>query len=123
MTAQSSAVWFSKILALAAPYDSMSGCRSRWSGEKFSITAIHGWNVSICSSWKLLASTTWTVSGVDPDTCALSGAPILPPTVTRYPAASRIWPVSAVVVDFPFVPGDRHDAARRATATPAPAPR
>ena len=34
--------WFSKIRALAAAYASTLGCRSRWSGEKFSITAIHG---------------------------------------------------------------------------------
>ena len=38
------------------------------------------------------------------DTCALSGAPMLPPTVTLNPAASSIRPVSAVVVDLPFVP-------------------
>ena len=81
-TAQSPGSWFSKMRALAAPYAATSGWRSRWSGEKFSITAIHGWNPSICSSWKLLVSTTCTVSGVDSDTCALSGAPMLPPTVT-----------------------------------------
>ena len=39
-----------------------------------------------------------------PATCALSGAPMLPPTVTLKPAASSIRPVSAVVVDLPFVP-------------------
>ena len=44
------------------------------------------------------------MSGVDSDTCALSGAPMLPPTVTLNPAASSICPVNAVVVDFPFVP-------------------
>ena len=44
------------------------------------------------------------MSGVDVDTCALSGAPMLPPTVTLNPAASSIRPVSAVVVDLPFVP-------------------
>ena len=44
------------------------------------------------------------MSGVDAATCALSGAPMLPPTVTLNPAASSIRPVSAVVVDFPFVP-------------------
>ena len=38
------------------------------------------------------------------DTCALSGRPMLPPTVTLKPAASSIRPVSAVVVDLPFVP-------------------
>jgi hypothetical protein len=44
------------------------------------------------------------VSGVESDTCALSGAPMLPPTVTLNPAVASIRPVSAVVVDFPLVP-------------------
>ena len=57
-TAQSAADWFSKIRALAAAYSSTVAWRSRWSGEKFSNTAIQGWKVSIPSSWKLLASTT-----------------------------------------------------------------
>ena len=51
-----------------------SACRSRWSGERFSSTAIHGWNVSVVSSWKLLTSTTWTrVRRATSSTCALSG--------------------------------------------------
>src|SRR5262249_36901054 len=40
----------------------------------------------------------------DSPTCALSGRPMFPPTVTLKPAVSRIRPVSAVVVDLPFVP-------------------
>ncbi len=60
--------------------------------------------MSIVSSWKLLASTTCRVSGVDADTCRLSGVPRLPPTVTLNPAAVSIRPASVVVVDFPFVP-------------------
>ena len=71
---------------------------------RFSSAAIHGWNVSVVSSWKLLTSTTCTVSAVDAATWLASGVPMLPPTSTRMPAASSIRPVSAVVVDFPFVP-------------------
>ncbi len=56
------------------------------------------------SSWKLLTSTTWIVSGVDAATWPDSGVPRLPPTGAGTPAASRMRPVSAVVVDFPFVP-------------------
>ena len=41
-TAQSAADWFSKIRALAAAYSSTVAWRSRWSGEKFSSTAIQG---------------------------------------------------------------------------------
>ncbi len=42
ITFQSLASWFSNTLAFAAPYASTLEWRSRWSGEKFSITAIHG---------------------------------------------------------------------------------
>ena len=52
-----------------------------------------------CSSRRRAASRASTSA-----TCALSGAPMLPPTVTLKPAASSIRPVSAVVVDLPFVP-------------------
>jgi hypothetical protein len=72
-TAQSRGCWFAKIRIFAAAYAASSGWRSRWSGEKFSSAAIHGLNVSVASSWKLLASTTWTVSGVEASTCALRG--------------------------------------------------
>src|ERR1051325_1339656 len=44
------------------------------------------------------------VSEVDCSTCALSGVPMLPPTITFRPAASSIRPMSVVVVDLPFVP-------------------
>src|SRR5436309_3541474 len=44
------------------------------------------------------------MSGVEPATCALRGDPMLPPTATLWPAASSIFPVNAVVVDFPLVP-------------------
>ena len=60
--------------------------------------------MSVASSWKLLASTTWIVSSVDSSTCALSAWPMLPPTSTRWPPASSIRPVSVVVVDLPLVP-------------------
>ena len=56
------------------------------------------------SSWKLLASTTCSVSGVDWSTCDDSGTPMLPPTSTVNPDFSSICPVSVVVVDLPFVP-------------------
>ena len=45
-----------------------------------------------------------SVSGVESDTCALSGAPMLPPTLTLNPAVSSMRPVNAVVVDLPLVP-------------------
>src|SRR5574338_71286 len=56
------------------------------------------------SSWKLLTSTTCSVSGVEASTCALSASPMLPPTATREPPSPSIRPMSVVVVDFPFVP-------------------
>ena len=58
----------------------------------------------MASSWKLLASTTCSVSGVERSTWALSGTPMLPPTSTRFPEASSIRPTSVVVVDLPLVP-------------------
>src|SRR5262245_3494966 len=90
--------------AFAAAYASSDGWRSRWSAAKFSHTAIHGLKVVVVSSWKLLVSTTWTVSEVDWSTCALSGVPIFPPTSAVVPAAASIRPMSVVVVDLPFVP-------------------
>ena len=50
---------------MSQAYASTLGWRSRWSSAKFSQTAIHGRNVVVDSSWKLLASTTCTVSGVE----------------------------------------------------------
>ena len=46
--------------------------------------------------------------------------PILPPTSHDAPAASRIWPISAVVVDLPLVPVM---PTKRAPAAPGPAAR
>ena len=42
--------WLTKIRDLAAAYSSIEACRSRWSGEKFRSTAIHGLKVSTDSS-------------------------------------------------------------------------
>ena len=81
-TAQSSARWFAKMRAFAAAYASTFGCRSRWSSARLSHSAIHGLNVVVVSSWKLLTSTTWMVSGVESSTCDVSGTPMLPPTST-----------------------------------------
>ena len=72
---------------------------------RFSSAAIHGWNVSAVSSWKLLTSTTWIVSGVDVGHLARQRRCRCcrrPARARRRP--SRIRPVSAVVVDLPFVP-------------------
>src|SRR5688572_3421839 len=90
--------------ALAAAYSSRSAWRSRWSSDRLSHSAIHGRNVVVVSSWKLLTSTTCTVSGVDASTCADSGTPMLPPTSTGRPPDSSIRPITVTVVDFPFVP-------------------
>ena len=60
--------------------------------------------MSVVSSWKLLASTTCSVSGVEASTCDDSGTPMLPPTSTVNPEPCSIDPVSVVVVDLPFVP-------------------
>ena len=49
-TAQSAAVWLTKIRDLAPAYSSIDVCRSRWSDEKFNSTAIHGRKVSTDSS-------------------------------------------------------------------------
>ncbi len=57
-TAQSPSPWLAKTRAFAAAYSRMFACRSRWSAERFSSTAIHGRNVAVVSSWKLLTSTT-----------------------------------------------------------------
>ena len=68
------------------------------------MTAIHGWNVSVSSSWKLLTSTTWITSGAERSTWALKAGPMFPPTIAGTPAASSMRPVNVVVVDLPFVP-------------------
>ena len=123
-TAQSSGVWFAKIRAFAAAYASTSGCRSRWSGEKFSITAIHGWNV--VDRLELEAARLDDVQRVAASSRrpARSAARRCCRRPARLnPAASSIRPVSAVVVDLPLVPVIAIDAARAASATRARARR
>ena len=69
----------------------MLECRSRWSSAKFSQTATHGRKVVLVSSWKLLASTTWSVSEVDASTCSLRGYADIP-AYEHSPAGRRQHP-------------------------------
>ena len=58
-TAQSPSPWLAKTRALAAAYSSQARVAVQViRRERLSSTAIHGWNVAVVSSWKLLTSTT-----------------------------------------------------------------
>ena len=106
---------FEKILALAAAYDSMSPCTSRWSSAILSNDATWGRNSTMCSSWKQLISTTARASGrasAPLSTASQKGVPKLPPSQTgRRPvfkpapwAVRSMWASMVVTVLLPSVP-------------------
>ena len=103
-TAQSAAVWFAKIRAFAAAYSSTVAWRSRWSGEKFRSTAIHGWNVSI--AFELEAARLDDVNRLGGRGLDLRAQRVADVAADQdlWPPASSIRPVSVVVVDLPLVP-------------------
>ncbi len=112
-------VWFAKMRALACRVLVERRVPIEVVGDRFSSTAIHGWNVSVVSSWKLLTSTTWSDVGRDSATCALRAVPRLPPAVDveagflQHPRRQRRRRRLA------FRAGDRDRRGPRASATPA----
>src|ERR1700688_1713751 len=68
------------------------------------ISETRGLNERIDSSWKELTSATTQSVAVANAVSPIGALPRLPPTCTVLPAAANSAPISAVVVDFPFVP-------------------